>query len=333
MAVPTFTSITPDDGLPAGRGRVRIVGTGFRLPPVPPPAGSDPPLTGPIPGDFPQWLRTVRVEIDGRPCDDVIPVSDTLLYAITPEYRGLPASLPKLSDVVITNLDDSGVPIVGESVTASAAFTFRRQDLTVDSDVAWVARNVIDRFARNVIENVTVSTGLDYAESGSLLLAISRLPTLALLGPDIEEDEEGEERNERQFPQDPDAPAGDVLINAAPLPVSLVWRILVLSDDKLEALNLANLVTNDLRKRPRLVMESYEGSGVEFEFDLFLDEPMAHSDDFGDEVHGYESSLRLRGLLLDDTYGVEDGGVPIDGVLAPESGPDEPTLQIQKGLT
>lgn len=339
MAVPTVTSLTPALGLPAGRGRVEVIGTGFRLPPVPPPGGSDPPLTGPLPkpGDqfsVADWLRTVSVKINGLEADDVIPVSATRLWVITPEYRGDPTVLPAIVDVVVTNLDNSGVPIGGETVTVAGGWTYRRQDLVVDSDIAWVQRNVLDRFQRNIIANVMLNTGLDFADAAvsSLLLALADLPAIMLFGPAVLEDDEGEERNERDFPT---AGGDDVFVNAAPLSVSLVWRMLVLSDDKLEALNLANLVGLDLRKRPFLVMETAQGSGTNVEFDLFLDEPLTASDDFGEEVHGHETTLRLRGLLLDETYGVEQGGVPIEDVIAPLSDDtdDVPTLQVQQGVT
>ena len=330
MAVPAISTITPAVGLPAGRGRVELTGTDFRFP-------VSPVGTGPTVGadEFTQadWKRTVSVKINGREADDVIPISATQVWVITPPFRGLPSALPATVDLRLANLDDSGVEIPTESVTVIDGFEYKRQDLTADSDVAQVQRELLDRLARNIVENVAVNTGLDFSDTPILdLLSIADLPAIMLFGPDEEEDEESDERNERLTPS---AGGDDVFTNAAPWTTSLIWRILVLSDDKNEAQNLLSLIVLDFRKRPRLIVETFSGSGVEVELELFIDDTWVSSDDFGDEIHGYENSLRIRGLQIDETYGVETGGVPVEGVVAPLSDDtdDVPTLQVQQGIT
>jgi hypothetical protein len=328
MAVPTITSVTPSNGLPSGRARVEIIGTNFRTPPVHPPAGSDPPLTGPIGGE---WLRTVSVTIDGRESDDVVPVSSTLLWVITPKFLGLHSDLPKASDVVVTNLDDDGVPIGGETVTDAGGFTFQRQDLTAQSDVTWVTRNLLWRFKRNIVANVACNTSIDYSDDpASGLTAIGAVPAILLLGPDVEDDSDAMDV-ERQFPVQS---GNDKFIGMRGEPVAMLFRVIAISNGKAEAQNLVNLLRLDLRKRPSLTLETAPGSGTYIELELHIDESWIGTDDFGADIHSYETGLRIRGLLLDESYGVQTTGIPVSPVIAPESGDEDevPVLQVQEGL-
>ncbi len=329
MAVPTITSLTPSAGLPSGRGRVNLVGTNFRLPPVPPPGGADAPLTGPVPGP---WLRTVSVKINGLEADEVVPVSAAELWIITPEFRGDSKDIPDAVDVVVANLDNSGVEIPGETVTLVDGFTYRRQDLTADSDVAWVARNVLRRFRRNIIQNSHMNTHFDFSlDPASGLNALASLPSVLLEGPDMMEDDDNRETEEQLT----DAGGDNLFVRTPPFTARLEWRILIVSDGKAEVLNLVNLVELDVLKRPFLVVETESGSGVFVELEVFLVGDFVATEDFGDGLHTYGNILRVQGLLLDETYGVETGGIPKADVIAYKSDDtdDVPTLQVDEGTT
>ncbi len=312
-----------------GRGRVGITGTNFRLPLVPPPGGSDPPLTGPVGGEF---VPTVKITFDGLDADGVIPVSTTFMWVITPEYRGSQKLLPNAIDVVVTNLDDSGVPIPTETVTVADGFTYRRQDLTAESDVAWVTRNIIRRLQRNVIGNVNINTWFDFStDPTSGLTAISELPAVLLQGPDVVEDTDNRETEDQLS----DAGGDDVFVTTPPFTARLLWRILLLSDGKLEAQNMQNLITNNFMARPSLVIETFEGSGQLVDLEVFIDGGWAATDEFGDGLHAYSSVLRCQGLVLDVTVGVQTGGIPQRVIIAPFSDdlPTIPAIDFQPGLT
>src|SRR3990172_7365086 len=118
MAVPTITSVTPNSGPTAGRLLVAIAGTNFQLSPTPPP--------GPTNGIL---APTVRVLFGTELAVNVAVVSSTKLYCYIPSGDDGPV------DVTVTHLDPLGVPIVGETVTAVAAFTYTRVLLTAQSDL------------------------------------------------------------------------------------------------------------------------------------------------------------------------------------------------------
>src|SRR3990167_10850073 len=108
MALPTFSSITPNTGHAGGREMVRISGTNFRLP-----------------ATVPHTLPTVRVRFNGEDALRVDAVDVHLLEVLTPQYRGADLTLPPV-DLEITNLDDNGVAIPGETLTVADAFTYTR---------------------------------------------------------------------------------------------------------------------------------------------------------------------------------------------------------------
>src|SRR3990167_7876709 len=139
MAIPTFTSITPATGPTGGRNLVTIVGTGFRTWPAPPALGPVPPP--PAFGPAPATAAPVRVTFDGEAALSVAVVSSTTLKVVAPPYRGNseaspthpsdgspPLPLPA-TDVIITNVDDAGVAIPGEMVTAADAYLYARTAL------------------------------------------------------------------------------------------------------------------------------------------------------------------------------------------------------------
>ena len=165
MAVPTFSSVTPTSGHPGGRELVRISGTNFRLPDT-----------------LPTTTPTVRVRFGSETALRVDVVDVHLLEVLTPQYREADLALPPVA-IEITNLDNAGVAIPGETVTAAAAFTYARPGLrapAVDHVPRAVLTELIRMFRRQVLRNTVVRVHTDYAESAAPTKLFSHLPVLWL---------------------------------------------------------------------------------------------------------------------------------------------------------
>lgn len=170
MAVPTINSVSPSSVWTGGQ-LVTVTGTNFRLWVIPPTSSAK--LPAPVP--------TMKVTIDGEECTQVEVESATKLYCRLPPHD------PGAGALTVTNLDDDGDPIAGETATLNAAVTFKRPDLTDAPDLERVNKQVIIELRRQVLENVLQFVSADYAETPYELAAISKVPALVLSGPSMVE--------------------------------------------------------------------------------------------------------------------------------------------------
>lgn len=193
MAVPTFVSTSPATGPTGGRNLVTITGTNFRTWPAPPAAGP-----------IPKTAVPVQVKFDGEAALSVAVVSSTRLDVLVPPYRGNseasptspadgsnPLPLPQ-TDIVITNVDDAGVAIPGETVTAADAYRYARTALrtpdAAEAQQVWrrTLRDVLRTFKRQIITEVAHATSTDYGTGG--IIELARLPAIVISGPRMPED-------------------------------------------------------------------------------------------------------------------------------------------------
>jgi hypothetical protein len=178
MAIPTFTSITPIYGPSGGGSLVTIIGTNFRVPATP--------------------EESVRVTFDGIYAVRTDVISTTQLNVKVPHShkKGKELQVDNFAaiDIVITNLDSSGVPIPGETVTASKAYTYRRSPsrLPRATEEHQVYKQVINEtlwaFQRQITPNVAIGTSIDFGEHGQATTLEAKLPGITLIGPRIQED-------------------------------------------------------------------------------------------------------------------------------------------------
>jgi hypothetical protein len=186
MAIPTFISVTPVLG-PVGGGNVLTInGTNFQLP-------AAQPATGPSVVQPP----SVEVKIDGRNALFVDVISTTELTVAVPPFHGTPTDdpIPAVA-IVISNLDLAGVVIPGETVTAAAAYTYRRPNIhdsaadpaAPQSPYTLVSAALITALRRQVISNVTQTTHVDYGEPGVVEITVSKIPALIIQGPTVMRD-------------------------------------------------------------------------------------------------------------------------------------------------
>ena len=175
MATPTISNVNPATGLSAGKHLVTITGTNFRVPT----ASYTNPTTPVTP--------TVRVVIGGRTAPQVDVLSSTELRVLMPRLWHISPATDAFSprDVVVSNLDDDGDVIVGETVTASSAYTYERWTLGAprrDPALYKIGRELIWSLKLEVERNTHRATHVEYAESGSteVRIDLAKLPSINL---------------------------------------------------------------------------------------------------------------------------------------------------------
>lgn len=185
MAVPSVIRLLPlgaslgSDvfGPSSGNALVEIYGSGFRV------SGS---IEQATPNEFRDFVRTVSVTFDGVEALEVMPIRSNLLRVVTPPGVGT-------VDVVVTNLDDNGDPIPGETVTFPASYEYRRPDLTSASSPLpdQVIRTLIQNWRTAVHENTLVGKHTDYdgdTADGLNIVDIATLPALVFTGPQFQKE-------------------------------------------------------------------------------------------------------------------------------------------------
>jgi hypothetical protein len=160
MATPLITSVAPASGPASGGDLVRLTGTGF----------------GP----------RVAVEIGGR-CQIVAvrrePDGTSVLDVRTPAHTEAAV------DVLLQNLDEADQPIANENTRFTAAYRFLRSRLVREPDLTRLVRTVLRELKRQVIDNVSMATSVDYEEGSDIgpAIATAALPSLVVTGPLVSE--------------------------------------------------------------------------------------------------------------------------------------------------
>jgi hypothetical protein len=297
MAVPTITDVSPDSGITSGLNLVKITGTNFN-----PPATLDPET-------FPQGAEpySVKVTVDGYDADSLYCISGDVCWVVMPEYLGLSGDLPKDVDVVLSNLDSDGNVVAGETVTATDAYTYKRQSVADDAEGAliWVTENLIDYMARHIVDNVALTTDPDYSDNPSAgIAALATLPGVVLVGPRISDDP----MRKGQHPAET-AISGDPIshyVEHPHEPKIMEFDIHAFGRTKKEALNLTELIDNTLRARPRLRILDYRGGSDTIDLTMYLSSPWDGVDAMsGSFSRRGSTTLRIEGVFLRTAHGVQ----------------------------
>jgi hypothetical protein len=237
VAVPTIATVSPARGFTGGHGLVEITGTGFRTWTIPPATGR--PTGGAA-------HPTVRVRFNTTPATDVMVISATRLL-VRPPPSPLPSTTAPYSEgtvaIEVTNLDDNGAPIAGETVTSATAYRFQRVQLATESDLSRVCRALIRLFRTQVIANVSMSAHTDYDPTvGDELnrVGLAELPGLALLGPEISRNRIYSIHGLQTVPLS----NGVSALRRSPYTVDLVFSVVGVTEQNQQALNLMALVLN-----------------------------------------------------------------------------------------
>lgn len=289
MSVPTLTAISPIKGWSAGRDYVSLTGTNFRLPPAPP-------STGKTSGKVPQ---TILVTFGGKVGTKFKVYSTTSASCLTPIHDA------GTVDVVLTNLDDNGVPIPGETATLTAAYTFARPDLAVESDFLRVSRALIREIKRQVLSNVSFTVHTDYSTTPNptRITEVAALPALVLTGPEVSEN--------RFFSKSYE----DVVQNGAvydirriPYTVDLEYNITGLSSLTQQLENLQAVTMQFFHRNKYLIMDrdasdSTKGT-VSYELDFLPGtEPKVIVAPNESNLRSFHGRIAIKGIDLEDIVG------------------------------
>lgn len=261
MAIPTVIRFlpagqpvgTPAEGPTGGRSLIEIYGDGFRVPTIPE-ANSGP--SGPTSAGIvvSEVAKTVSVTFGGVEALQVDVIKSNVLRVTSP-ISPIAVTSPEYGagsvDVVIQNLDDSGVAIPGESVTIAGGWTYRRVRLdgTADSDLLRMVKSFIEEWKRQVIPEVIFTSHTDWdsdistpeievAKMPAIILNLTGLPENRFYSCNVGEevkisDDRIEQRRKSKT-------------------VDLQFEVIGISDNPMEVLNLLALATDFMERNPNV---------------------------------------------------------------------------------
>ncbi|NIO75609.1 MAG: hypothetical protein GTN69_06945, partial [Armatimonadetes bacterium] len=293
MTVPQLTTITPSEGLTSGRDLIVIRGVHYRE--------ADPEN---------EIVNTVSVTFNGEPAEYVLALAHYVLHVVTPRYLGDPSDLPKAVDVVVTNLDDDGEPIPGETVTAVDGYTYKRPRIFRDSAsrsspvsmVDAVNLALIKTLKREVIKEVSLATDFDFSDDPtSGLTAVATLPAILISGPTISLARQYLSRTLVEV--DRSDPEGTVAVRRPTLPLSFAWGIVVIANRKHLVSNVVNALIRFMDRRPYLRVPTTAARTGYVEREISYGNFTA-SDRPPDNVYTSEVTLSVAPIDLDDDFGL-----------------------------
>jgi len=213
-------------------------------------------------------------------------------------------------DITIRNLDDLGDPIVGEEVVVPDAYLYERVQLATQSCLVHVVRSLIREVRRQVIANVSLTTHTDWdGESEDLLqlVNLAEVPGIALLGPDLPENRFYSVNGTVEQVQSDDT----VLLRNAPHTVDLEFDVLLVTDSKIELLNLSALWTQFMHRNPYLTVardpDDPSKGRVRYEFDVTTGgDLLAGKAPNNSNLRTATGSVVVRGFDLEDLAGFTD---------------------------
>lgn len=256
--IPQIYTVTPATGSTMGEERVTITGYGFKVPTQTAFAEAD--------TDWPEREATVLVEFNGEVCPYVLVFSDREVVVVTPKYHGAAASLPDSVNVVLKNLDSSGVPIPGEVATRVNSYQYHRESLVDQGPLQWLTRQLAENLAVHLCPNIAMSSSPDYSDDPTAgMVAVSELPVVVLEGPTTRKAKDGNE-------QVADAVAtaldnGDMAVDAQPLLRDVVFGIIIYARSKTEAMNMQSVAEHYFERCPTLdVLDAPGGSRISIEW-------------------------------------------------------------------
>jgi hypothetical protein len=327
MAVPTITSVTPSTGPTRGRRLVKVVGTGYRLPPAPPSSGRPVPLN-----------PSVQVLFGTEPALEVHVLSPTLLHVVSP------VNDPGACDLVVSNLNQDGTLVAGETAIAPAAYTFARPNLNKtganESILTRVVRTFMRELKRQLIENVelTVHTDYDDTPDGADVAMLAKLPGMVIVGPRMRENRFYSTNESREVVID-----GKVYEQRAPHTNDVLFTCIGVHDTMQVEINFQNetiLFFHGNKVLRVLADATVPGTYVDYEMEI-EDQFSSQATANNSNVRAFSGTVVIRGVDLDDDDMVtreifDTSDVLPSGAVGPTGGGPTPrpyALTGQPGIT
>jgi hypothetical protein len=278
MAVPSIVTVNPTQVSTLGNSLIEILGFDFREP--------DPPTPDIIP--VPEPGPTVQV---------LFGTTEALRVDVATGGR-LIVLLPPLAegdyDVTVNNLDNDGVPIGGETNTKTDGLKSLYEDLTVESELTNLVRNLVLEFRKQIHPNVYNTVNTDFDEAPFQLQFIAKLPAVVLSGPELLRDALNDFAGDFDTDDsDSGEPGVEFTTRREPRRVNLGFDIIVISDSTVELLNLQYLLEEFIHQNQIFSWTSLAGPTCELDLDFQT------NGDFRADSESNESNLRrLRGAIM-----------------------------------
>lgn len=325
MAVPTITSLSVTTGPTQGRTLVAITGTNFRQYPAIP-------ATGRVPKPTP----TVRILFGTEEATEVQTESTTKVWCLAP------VADPGLVSVTLTNIDENGDAVVGETVVKASAYTFVRPYIRVPStatsvdvyrgDLHRLVIKVVREWRRQVLDNTVLKKpNKDYASlPASEKVRLASLPAVVLYGPRLSPN-----RFLTSSQYENTAYGADQFKARRPVEGrDVAFSFSIVTDSSFEALNLIEVVDRFFDKNPTisLLKDPAAPSGGDAEYDLVYADLASMSNDIdGDNKAVIEGGFFVRGFEMQSSAGFTDDAVEsvgntvltLETTVEPYTSPDE----------
>lgn len=277
MAIPILSTISMDKGLSAGGDIVKLIGANF--------------------ADY------VAVYF-GNAEAEVIVVREEAGQSITDVCS--PRHEPATVDIRIVNLDADSQPIPGEEAVIVSAFRFFGAQLTTESDLTRLIRTLLRTIKEQIIDNTNIAVSVDYDDTvldGLNVVALSKLPSVVLSGPTMEENRFFS-INEAQAIPIAGTGGMEIARSRPPYTVSLAFTITAASDRTVELLNLMAAVATFLNRNRWIEMprnpDQPDSEVIRWEMDpqgefrTRLDE--------GNDVRVFTCGFVIRGFDIDEGW-------------------------------
>jgi hypothetical protein len=303
MAQPIVTDISPDNGLAIGGQIIEVTGSNFKAPAY---------VLG-IPSV--DVLPTVSVKLDGVEAAAVWVLSDTTLRVRVPAASLNPTAdikqalrvspnLAKVSftavDVTISNLDDAGDPIVGETTIVTGGYTYEQPLVNVpggDPPLLQVLQEFLRLLKRTFVSRVAWTTHTDFGEFTAT--AISQHPSIGFTLRFPEDIEYGYGDCAPQYFEQPDGTFEEFRYQST---VMLVANMILSSSDPAEALRLVDNFIMLPVVHPWLIVAAdpnYQGVSPNMNFPLeIVDRPEQIGSVNAQDITAFTGSLRVRGIPI-----------------------------------
>lgn len=213
-------------------------------------------------------------------------------------------------DVVVRNLDDTGVPIPGETVTVSEGYSYRRTKLDIESGLARLVRQVIREWRRQVLPNTVNTAHTEYdpeTGDGLNITELAELPAIVLGGPELAENRFYSENGTFEV----ELPNGEVQLRRAPYTVDLTFPVVGVSDSNLELLNLMTMATQFVDGMPYIYLDrdpndpSQGRARYEFDFETGGDFSVTGGSNESN-IRTFTGTIVVRGYDIEDIAGFAD---------------------------
>jgi len=212
--------------------------------------------------------------------------------------------------LTIRNLDSLGEPVPGEEVVVPDAYTYERVQLGTESDLTRICRELIRQVRLQVIPNAAMTENTDFDASVEDRLntaGLAAFPAVVLIGPTLGENRVLSTNEEQEVT----LASGEVQVRRAPFTIDLDFGVLLVSNNKVESINLMGLWLQFVDRNHTLALARDPNDAslgvVEYELDVALGSTLVVDGQKGSSnLRSASGTLIVRGFDLEDLAGFAD---------------------------